>query len=338
MRANPTEYATRITQFELMESSGRIQAERLTKHFRQVEAVRSIDLDIAPGEIYGLIGPDGAGKTTTIRMLAGVMKPTSGVARVSGFDTARDAEQLRRQVGYMAQRFSLYGDLSVRENMEFYADIFGVRGPDREPRIQRLLHFARLEEFQARSAGVLSGGMKKKLGLACALIHRPQILFLDEPTNGVDPISRREFWDILSDLHIEGVTIFISTAYMDEAERCSRVGLMYQGQIIRQGPPTELRQLVRGDLLAIVTGDLQTAEAIVTQLPGVNEAQVYGDRLHVFVDDAQQRAPAIEMALRAANVPVKQIRQTVPHLQEAFISLVTHQIDEGRKTTDEGKR
>ncbi len=307
------------------DTTGHIQAEKLTKTFRKVQAVRSIDLDIAPAEIYGLIGPDGAGKTTTIRMLAGVMKPTSGVARVSGFDTTRQAEKLRLQVGYMAQRFSLYGDLSVRENIEFYADIFGVRGPEREERIQRLLRFARLEEFQSRDAGVLSGGMKKKLGLACAMIHRPKILFLDEPTNGVDPISRREFWDILSDLHIDGVTIFISTAYMDEAERCSRVGLMYQGEIIRQGTPQALRQLVQGDLLAIVTSDLTLAESIVAKSEGVSEVQVYGDRLHVFVDDAAQRQAEIEKALSAAGVGIKQIRPAAPHLQEAFISLVSHQ-------------
>ena len=312
----------------MMNTTGHIQAEKLTKNFRKVQAVRGIDIDVAPGEIYGLIGPDGAGKTTTIRMLAGVMKPTSGVARVSGYDTARQAEKLRVQVGYMAQKFSLYGDLSVRENIEFYADIFGVRGAAREERLQRLLRFARLEEFQERDAGVLSGGMKKKLGLACALIHRPQVLFLDEPTNGVDPISRREFWDILSDLHIDGVTIFISTAYMDEAERCSRVGLMYQGEIIRQGSPAELRQLVRGDLLAIVTSDLPAAEAIVTKSPGVIEVQVYGDRLHVFVDNATQRQAEIEAALNAARVPIQQIRRAAPHLQEAFISLVTHQTEE----------
>ncbi len=308
-----------------MDQTGRIQAEQLTKHFRKTQAVRGINLDVAPGEIYGLIGPDGAGKTTTIRMLAGVMKPTAGTARVSGFDTHRQAEKLRHQIGYMAQRFSLYGDLSVRENMDFYADIFGVRGAEREPQIQRLLRFARLEEFQDRNADALSGGMKKKLGLACALIHRPKVLFLDEPTNGVDPISRREFWDILSDLHIAGVTIFISTAYMDEAERCSRVGLMYQGAIIRQGAPADLRQLVRGDLIAIVAHELAATEHVVASMTGVSEVQAYGDRLHVFVDDAALRLPEIESALRAASIRVTQIRPTAPHLQEAFISLVTHQ-------------
>jgi ABC-2 type transport system ATP-binding protein len=258
-------------------------------------------------------------------MLAGVMKPSGGTARVSGIDTHREAESLRRQIGYMAQRFSLYGDLSVRENIEFYADIFGVRGPEREPQISRLLHFARLDEFQRRAAGVLSGGMKKKLGLACALIHRPQVLFLDEPTNGVDPISRREFWDILSDLHIEGVTIFVSTAYMDEAERCSRVGLIFRGEIIRQGAPADLKQLVRGDLLAVVTQDHAGAQAALAQVLGIHEVQVYGDRLHVFVDDAARREPEIRAALVSAGVPVAYIRPTQPHLEEAFISLVTHQ-------------
>ncbi len=311
-----------------MDKTGRIEAEKLVKRFRKVEAVRGIDLDIARGEIYGLIGPDGAGKTTAIRMLAGVMKPSSGSARISGIDTIRQAERLRHLVGYMAQRFSLYGDLSVRENLEFYADVFGVRGPEREPQIRRLLRFARLEEFQGRAAGVLSGGMKKKLGLACALIHKPQVLFLDEPTNGVDPISRREFWDILSDLHIEGVTIFVSTAYMDEAERCSRVGLMYRGEIIRQGPPGELRQLVRGDLVAIVTTDLPGAQAAVQGLQGIYEVQVYGDRLHLFVDDAAKRQPEIVAALANASIPISQIRPSVPHLEEAFISLVTHQSSE----------
>ena len=304
---------------------GWIEAEKLSKRFRKVEAVRGIDLRIEPGEIYGLIGPDGAGKTTTIRMLAGVMKPTAGVARVNGFDTSRDAERLRHDVGYMAQRFTLYGDLSVRENIEFYADIFGVRGAEREPQIARSLHFARLEQFQDRAAEVLSGGMKKKLGLACALIHRPKVLFLDEPTNGVDPISRREFWDILSELHIRGVTIFVSTAYMDEAERCSRVGLMYQGKIISEGSPAALRQLVQGDLLAIQASDLQAAESIIRKLDGVFEVQVYGDRLHVFTRDCPECRAKIQAALKAGGIENIQIHRAMPRLEEAFISLVTHQ-------------
>jgi ABC-2 type transport system ATP-binding protein len=268
-----------------------------------------------------------------MRMLAGVMKPTSGSARVSGFDTNRQAEKLRLQVGYMAQRFSLYGDLSVQENLEFYADIFGVRGSEREKQIRRLLQFARLEEFRERSADHLSGGMKKKLGLACALIHRPRVLFLDEPTNGVDPISRREFWDILSDLHLEGVTILISTAYMDEAERCSRVGLMFQGRIIRQGPPDELRRLVKGELLAVTTPDVHEAESILQRFEWVHEVQLYGDRLHLFVD-ASERQGEVAAALRSAGVRVGEVRPANPHLQEAFISLISHEgLSEDRRSS-----
>ncbi len=308
-----------------MENLGRIEAQQLVKRFGKVEAVRGIDLDVAPGEIYGLIGPDGAGKTTTIRMLAAVMKPTSGAARISGFDTRREAERLRLQIGYMAQRFTLYGDLSVRENIDFYADIFGVRGDDRESRILRLLQFARLEQFQDRAAEVLSGGMKKKLGLACALIHNPQVLFLDEPTNGVDPISRREFWDILSELHIRGVTIFVSTAYMDEAERCSRIGLIYQGKIISEGPPASLRQMVKDDLLAVQASDLPAAETIIRKLDGVHEVQIYGDRLHVFVDDSPECSAQIEAALKAGGLSGIEIYTAVPRLEEAFISMVTSQ-------------
>lgn len=304
---------------------GRIEAQGLTKRFGKVVAVGGIDLDVMPGEIYGLIGPDGAGKTTTIRMLAAVMQPTAGAARVSGYDTRREAERLRLQVGYMAQRFTLYGDLSVRENIDFYADIFGVRGADRAQQILRLLHFARLDQFQDRDAEVLSGGMKKKLGLACALIHDPRVLFLDEPTNGVDPISRREFWDILSELHIHGVTIFVSTAYMDEAERCSRVGLMYQGKIIREGSPSSLRQLVKGDLLAVRASDLPAAETIVRGVEGVHEVQVYGDRLHVFVANASECRPWIEAALKTGGLQNIEVRTAVPRLEEAFISLVTNQ-------------
>ncbi|OQY26734.1 MAG: hypothetical protein B6243_13845, partial [Anaerolineaceae bacterium 4572_5.2] len=183
-----------------------------------------LNLDVKQGEIFGLVGPDGAGKTTTIRMLVAIMLPTEGAASVTGYDTVKEAEAIKHRIGYMAQQFNLYSDLSVSENLNFFADIFAVRGKIRRERIDRLLNFARLTEFTDRRAGHLSGGMKKKLALACSLIHEPDILFLDEPTTGVDPVSRREFWDILANLHIQGVTILVSTPYMDEAERCSRVG------------------------------------------------------------------------------------------------------------------
>lgn len=209
-----------------------IVAQHVTRRFKHRTAVDQLDLLVQRGEVFGLIGPDGAGKTTAIRLLAAVMQPTSGMARVLGYDTRRDAERVRRSVGYMLQKFSLYGDLTVAENLAFFADIFAVRGRERKERIERLLSFARLSEFTSRRAAALSGGMQKKLALACTLVHAPPVILLDEPTTGVDPISRREFWDILADLHAQGVTLFISTPYMDEAERCSRVGLMYEGRLI----------------------------------------------------------------------------------------------------------
>jgi ABC-2 type transport system ATP-binding protein len=299
-----------------------IEARGLTRRFRNITAVDHLDLAVEAGEIFGLIGPDGAGKTTSLRLLSAVMLPTGGEARVLGFDTRRDAEDIRRLIGYMPQRFSLYADLTVSENLSFLADIFGVYGRPRRERIDRLLHFARLAEFTRRRAGALSGGMQKKLALACTLIHAPQVIFLDEPTTGVDPISRREFWDILAGLHVDGVTIFISTPYMDEAERCSRVGLMYEAQLIECDTPAALRRRAPGELLAVWTPQVMAAGEAVRSLPGVLEVQVYGDVLHVFVADAAAGLPALRAALDRAGVPVTEIRRTTPHVEEAFISLI----------------
>ncbi len=299
-----------------------IEAHTLTRRFGQITAVDGLNLSIGRGEIFGLIGPDGAGKTTAIRLLAGVMLPSSGEARVLGFDTRRQAERIRQAVGYMPQKFSLYGDLSVKENLSFFADLFSVRGPERRRKIDELLGFARLTEFTDRRAAALSGGMQKKLALSCALVHSPQVIFLDEPTTGVDPISRREFWDILGNLHVGGVTIFVSTPYMDEAERCSRVGLMYEGKLVECDTPNALRRKVPGELLAIWTPRILAARELVGKIPGVLEVQTYGDLLHVFVDDAAESAPRIAAALQAAGVPVTEIKHTTPRVEEAFISLI----------------
>ena len=299
-----------------------IQTDNLTRTFKNTVAVDGLNLTVRRGEIFGLVGPDGAGKTTTIRLLSAIMNPTSGWARVAGFDTVKQAEEIKKRIGYMAQRFNLYGDLTVMENLNFFADIFGVRGAEREARIAQLLEFARLTEFKGRRGAHLSGGMQKKLALACTLIHKPEILFLDEPTTGVDPISRREFWDILSELHLEGVTLFISTPYMDEAERCSRVGLMFQGSLIVCDEPEKIKGLVTGELLEVRTTALNRARAVVEGLEGVLEVQTYGDLLHVFVDDAARRAPEVAAGLAAQGIPVLGLRQTRPRMEEAFISLV----------------
>lgn len=305
-----------------------IRAEGLEKRFKDKVAVTQFDLEVRRGEIFGLIGPDGAGKTTTIRLLAAVMRPSAGRALVEGLDTVRQAEALRHIIGYMPQRFSLYGDLSVRENMDFFADVFHVRGRERQELIERLLAFARLGEFQSRRAAHLSGGMQKKLALACTLIHRPRVLFLDEPTTGVDPISRREFWDLLSELHLQGVTLFVSTPYMDEAERCTRIGLMYQGRLIELGDPMQIRRLVPNELLAIWTADAGRARQVIESLEGVLETQMYGELLHVFVDDCARRRPAIETALHQAGVAIFDLHPSQPRIEEAFISLIRHRRQE----------
>ncbi len=225
----------------------------------------------------------------------------------------------------MAQRFNLYGDLSVAENLDFFADVFQVRGRERRERKERLLHFARLTEFRKRRAAHLSGGMQKKLALACTLIHQPEIIFLDEPTTGVDPVSRREFWDILTELHLQGITIFVSTPYMDEAERCSRVGLMYQGRLIVCDVPDKIKALVPGELLELRPSDLRRAEQVVATSDGVLEVQTYGDLLHVFVDDAARRRESLYATLGAAKIRVISLRQIRPRMEEAFISLIRRQ-------------
>jgi len=307
-----------------------IKTENLTKRFGHVVAVNGLQLEIKKGEIFGLVGPDGAGKTTTLRMLAAIMDPTSGNATIAGFDLRKQPEQIKEHIGYMAQQFALYGDLTVLENINFFADVFGVRGKVRQERIKRLLDFARLTEFTDRRAGQLSGGMKKKLGLACALIHAPEILYLDEPTTGVDPVSRREFWDILAGLHVDNTTILVNTPYMDEAERCSRVGLMYNGRLVEQGTPKEIKALIPGELVEFRpespqiqgVGLLRQADRILSQQAGVLEVQTYGDLMHVFVDSIAQRRPQLEAVLAAEQITIANFRQTTPRMEEAFISLI----------------
>jgi len=312
----------------------------LTRRFANVVAVDHLDLAIRRGEIFGLVGPDGAGKTTVLRLLAAVMDPSEGLATVAGYDTVRQAEAIKRRIGYMAQQFNLYGDLTVAENLDFFAKVFGVSDSERRERAEQLLRFARLTEFTRRRAAHLSGGMKKKLALACALIHRPQILFLDEPTTGVDPVSRREFWDILSELHIEGVTIVVSTPYMDEAERCSRVGLMYQGRLIVCDTPERIKGSVAGELIELRPladqrrdaplalrgiGLMRRAESIEAGLPGVLEVQTYGDLLHIFVDDATRRMPEVAQALASQAIRAEGLRRTQARMEEAFVSLIRRQ-------------
>jgi ABC-2 type transport system ATP-binding protein len=290
--------------------------------------VDHLNLEVRRGEIFGLLGPDGAGKTTTIRMLCAIMDPTEGRARVAGFDTQKEPEQIKKRIGYMPQQFSLYGDLTVDENLTFFADIFQVERKVRRERKKELLSFARLTEFRNRRAAHLSGGMQKKLALACTLIHQPEVIFLDEPTTGVDPVSRREFWDILTELHLQGVTLVVSTPYMDEAERCSRIALMFEGDVIICDEPGRIKGLVEGELLELRPDQLRRASRLIRDLPGVLEVQTYGDLLHVFVDDAEAHGPMLEAALREADIAVQGLRQTRPRMEEAFISLIRKRAEE----------
>jgi ABC-2 type transport system ATP-binding protein len=299
--------------------------DKLTRAFKTNAALRGIDLCVQRGEIFGLVGPDGAGKTTMLRLMAAVMVPTSGKVNIAGHDSVRDAEEIRRHVGYMPQKFSLYGDLSVYENLEFYADIFGVYGDERQRRFDQVLSFARMSDITDRRAKQLSGGMQKKLGLACTLIHRPDVLLLDEPTTGVDPVSRREFWDLLTDLHLQGTTIIVSTPYMDEAERCNRIGLLFKGELIQCGTPREIKATVRGQVLELRPDRLDAARAVLEQQADVLEVQVYGALLHVFVEDANVAWPRLQAALNEVSVKVDNVRLIQPRMEEAFISLIKHQ-------------
>lgn len=300
-----------------------IQTTNLTRKYGQLTAVDALDLAIHPGEIYGLVGADGAGKTTTLRILAGVLSISDGEAWVAGKSLATDAEKVKPYIGYMAQQFSLYGDLSVRENLAFFADIYDVTGIEREERTRYLLEFAQLTQFQNRRAQHLSGGMQKKLALASTLIHQPDILLLDEPTTGVDPVSRREFWDILTELHLDGTTIVISTPYMDEAERCNRVALLHNGRLIRSDKPRDIQNSVEGDVIQLTPENWQTAQRQLKQIPGVLEIQTYGNRLHVLLSPGEGNLSYLESEMDKRAISYSGLERAPMRMEEAFISIVS---------------
>jgi ABC-2 type transport system ATP-binding protein len=292
-----------------------IQAENLTRRFGALTAVDHLNLEVSEGEIFGLVGPDGAGKTTTMRLLCGLMDPTEGKAIVAGYDVSKELDQMKDQIGYMAQRFGLYADLTVAENMAFYADLFGIIGREREELSARLLRMTRMEPFQKRPAGKLSGGMKQKLALMCTLLHKPRILFLDEPTNGVDPVSRRDFWAILYQLVRDGLTVFVTTAYLDEAERANRVGFMYQGKMIRCDTPAKLKSGLEETVFIIKTADAQKTLELLERQPGVLTIQPAGADLHMFLD------PHLTSPEKLAAVTPFQFHPIVPSLEDVFIAL-----------------
>jgi ABC-2 type transport system ATP-binding protein len=299
----------------------------LTRTFGSVTAVDHLTLDIEPGELFGLIGPDGAGKTTAMRMMLGILRPDSGTGRVGDFDLIGQAESISSLTGYVSQRFSLYSELTVEENLEIFADLYSVSEEDRLPRLQRLMQFSRLEPFRTRPAGHLSGGMRQKLALSCALIHTPKLLFLDEPTTGVDPVSRRDLWKLLFDLWQEGVTIIVSTPYMDEAERCSRVGFLDQGKLVASGRPEELRRAFRGAILEIFADQRFAAKEVLARGQYVEDVNLFGEGIHLTIHGAPQAAAEEAMAaLHSQGINVQSIRQVDPSIEDVFFQLtgVTH--------------
>ena len=291
----------------------------LKKSYDDIQAVKGISFEVSKGEMFGLVGPDGAGKTTTIRILCGLLEADFGKVIVLDDDLKTRKRNVQKNIGYLSQRFSLYGDLTVDENIEFFADIHGVK--NYEQRRNELFDFTRLTPFRERLADNLSGGMKQKLALACSLIHRPKIIFLDEPTTGVDPVSRRDFWKILSNLIKEGITIFMSTPYLDEAERCNRVALMNKGEIISIDLPKKIRESIHKEIVEIVSPEARKAYKLIQQNIE-NEVQLFGDRINIVVNSYEREYAGIEDLLKKNNVPIESSRSIPPSLENVFIHLV----------------
>jgi len=299
-----------------------IQTIHLTKSFESLTAVKDLNLEVNTGEIFGLVGPDASGKTTALRMLCGILTPDGGEGTVAGCNIWKETESLKEKVGYLPQRFGLYGDLTVLENIHFYGDLYQVPKQKRKERIERLLHFANLKPFGKRRAQDLSGGMKQKLGLICALIHTPQVLFLDEPTTGVDPLSRRDFWIILYDLLKEGVTILFSTSYLDEAERCSRVGLIYQGDLLIADTPSAIKAQIGGKILELRVENQQRAMKVLERIESIRSLVLSGDKIHILVDDSEKGEKSVREVLRGQGMEILDLAVVRPSLEDAFVSIV----------------
>ncbi len=306
----------------IMPSSSAVAVSSLTKRFGAMTAVDQLSFEVQPGEIFGLVGPDGAGKTTTLRVLAGVLQADGGSVSVAGCDVLRDPEKAKHDLSYMPQRFGLYEDLTVDENIRFYADLFGVDSSQRERQASKLLTAAGMAEFRRRLAGKLSGGMKQKLGLVCALIHTPRVILLDEPTTGVDPVSRRDFWKILYGLALEGVTILTSTAYLDEAERCHRVALLHEGKLLFCDTPANLKQHMGKDVLAVTSPEPTRVRGALASAEGISTLVLTGDGVHAVVDDAKRRMPEFQSRLSAAGVPFDELVPTLPSIEDLFVEAV----------------
>lgn len=299
-----------------------VETQGLTRRFGDFVAVDHVTLAVEPGEVFGFLGPNGSGKTTTIRMLCGLLAPSSGEGRVLGLDVGRDSEAIKARIGYMSQKFSLYADLTVLENLSFYADVYSVSGKERRKRIGELIELAGLVGRERELTGALSGGWKQRLALACAIVHRPQMLFLDEPTGGVDPEARRAFWDLIYNLANSGVTVFVTTHYMDEAEHCNRIGMMHGGKLIALDTPAGLKRgVIAGDMLEIEGTPQDLARDLLISHPGVRDVAPHGARLHATVDNAPLRARELLASLQTNGIENIHVAQVEPSLEDVFVAL-----------------
>jgi len=304
-------------------TSPAVVVEDLQKRFGSFVAVNRVSFQVARGEIFGFLGPNGAGKSTTIRMLCGILAPTAGGGTVAGFDIRTQAEEIKKRIGYMSQKFSLYQDLTVEENIDFYSGIYRIPRQEKAERKQWVIEMAGLEAHRNRPTAILSGGWKQRLALGCAIIHRPPIVFLDEPTSGVDPMSRRQFWDLIYDLSGQGVTVFVTTHYMDEAEYCDRLGLIYRGELIALGTPEALKtQFMREEVLEVLCEHPERMMAEIEGLPAVKEAALFGRGLHVVAADGQQAAAAVRGLLAERGVRLDRLEKITPSLEDVFVSLI----------------
>jgi len=312
MRSEPAVDATPI-----------VEVQNLAKHFGAFKAVAGISFAVRRGEIFGFLGPNGAGKSTTIRMLCGLLKPTAGTGRVAGFDIMRETESIKTRIGYMSQKFSLYDELTVEENIDFYSGIYRLPKTKKLERKAWVLEMAGLTAHRRSRTGVLSGGWKQRLALGCAVLHEPPVLFLDEPTSGVDPNSRRQFWDLIYDLSSHGVTVFVTTHYMEESEYCDRLGIIYRGELIALGPPRELKtRHMTEAVLEIDCARPNDAMGLIENLPAVKEIALFGKGQHAVAPDAAAAESAIRAALAAAHLAIARIERIVPTLEDVFVSLI----------------
>src|SRR5665213_670214 len=333
-RPSKTSLSTRspVEGLNMAEATNSVVIEKLVKRFGNFIAVDNISLSVRKGEVFGFLGPNGAGKSTTIRMLCGLLTPTSGRAEVAGFDVARKPESVRQNIGYMSQKFSLYNDLKVIENLRLFAGLYSVPSNVLKDRIEWALTMSNLKGHEDQITATLSGGWKQRLALGCAVLHQPPILFLDEPTSGVDPISRRQFWDVIHQMAAEGVTVFVTTHYMEEAEYCNRLALIFRGRIVALGTPTELkRNSMRGELLLVECESLGDAMEALQQTPGVMDAAVFGNALHLVVENAAIADPKIRAVLNQKGITLSRISTIRPTLEDAFVSLTTSRGPEERK-------